>query len=202
MPRPFMIPQSRWLAALALLLLAACASTPREAAMSTYDFGALPAAAPVAAASRPTLLVLDVAAPNWMDSNLIFYRLAYDNLQQPHPYANSRWAMAPALLLTQRLKAQLAMKANVLSAGDTVHDTMLKVELDEFAQRFDTPQTSAARLQLRASLIRNGKLVAQRTFAVEQAASSPDARGGVQALTVASDAALTEMTDWVLAQLR
>jgi hypothetical protein len=38
----------------------------------------------------------------------MFYRLAYQNPENPLPYAQSQWGMSPTALLTQRLRSSLA----------------------------------------------------------------------------------------------
>jgi cholesterol transport system auxiliary component len=56
-------------------------------------------------------------------------------------------------------------------------------------------------VRLRATLIRSGsggdQVLAQRGFAVQRPAPSPDAPGGVKGLAAASDAAVAELVAWV-----
>jgi cholesterol transport system auxiliary component len=54
---------------------------------------------------------------------------------------------------------------------------------------------------MRATLLQAGpageSLVAQRTLVSSSPAPTPDAPGGVRALTVAAQAAITQLEDWV-----
>lgn len=190
----------------ATLLLAACALPgAKDVPLATYDFGPAPLAAKpdqTQSSLRPTLIVADVVAPAWLDANFMFYRLAYSNVQQPMPYAHSRWAMSPPQLMTQRAKLRLARFANVLSAGDASQGSLLRLEMQEFSQIFDTPGSSRGMLHMRASLIAKGAVLAQRSFALAPAAPTANAAGGVQALTEASDRMLDELAAWLEVQLR
>jgi cholesterol transport system auxiliary component len=193
-----------FLLACSLLVSACSALSGTPVGPFTYDFGpptasqSPPEAA--ASASRPTISVAEIATPQWLDSPQIFYRLSYADGQQPRPYAGSRWAMQPALLITQRLKARLAEGANVVAAGDTLDGVLLKVELDEFAQIFTSPTASQGLVQMRATVIRNGRILGQRSFFVEVPASSADAAGGVRALTRATDDAINDLAGWALSK--
>jgi cholesterol transport system auxiliary component len=76
-------------------------------------------------------------------------------------------------------------------------DYTLRVELDDFSQRFDAPQQSRVTLLARASLLgtRDRKLLDQREFKLELP-SAPNAAGAVKALTEASDAFIEEVVKW------
>lgn len=186
------------LAALAIGTLAACAG--RSAALSDirYDLGPQQEAAP-ASASLPPLKVLEVSAPVTLDNDGILYRLNGDS-QRSGRYADSRWTMSPARLLTQRLRTVLAARATVLSGADAVRAPMLKVELTEFEQVFDTSTQSTGVVAARATLMQGGKVIAQRAFVARAPASTPDAAGGVAALRAASDDFAGQIGAWVGAQ--
>jgi len=136
---------------------------PAQTPAAVYDFGlqppaGVPAASAISGQPQPwaSLLVAEVAAPAWLDSQAIQYRLAYHDSAQTHSYANSRWAAAPAALLTQRIRSRIAAvtHSGVVSAGDGVRaDYALRLELEEFAQVFDTVEQSRAVVRLRASLV-------------------------------------------------
>ena len=78
---------------------------------------------------------------------------------------------------------------------------VLRVELEEFSQLFESPNQSSGLLRVRATLGQAGtvgeKLLAQRSFVVTRPAASADAAGGVRALTAAADAAIGEIDAWV-----
>jgi cholesterol transport system auxiliary component len=127
----------------ACLLLAACAggarnNTPAE----VYDFG-LPAAR-LAEGSGWSKLALEIRAAYWFDSPSIEYRLLYDDPLKLRSYAASRWAGAPGLLLAQHLRQQLGL---LDSSGRTAVSCLLRLELQEFSQVFETPLLSRGVLQ-------------------------------------------------------
>ena len=190
-------------ALLSVALLAACsAGGGTRGEVAHFDFGPPPAAAPAARLAKP-LLVLDVAVPAALDTADLRYRLAYQDGARPHAYAGTRWAMPVSQLVTQRLRERLAAAGSVLSPSDGVRAShSLRVELEEFAQVFDAPERSRAVLRARVTLLGNRALVAQRSFALERATASPDADGGVRALTALTDEWIGQVLEWAVSQAR
>lgn len=192
---------------LAVTLLAGCATTRTQAPAAIYDFGLqrLSDATP----SQPVLsasLSVAVTSSAGLDNPAIQYRLAYHDPARSYLYASNRWAAAPATLLAQRIKTRIAAVNNngVVSASDGIHaDYALRLELEEFAQVFDTIDQSHAVVRLRASLIERSTrlLLAQHSFSVEQAAPAANAAGAVQALTGASDKLIDNLIDWLAEKL-
>jgi cholesterol transport system auxiliary component len=189
-------------AALLCAVLAGCSSTGGST-KQMFDLG-LPAsnAPPAVVNERLTIAVAPISASEWLDSNAIVYRLGYVDVQQPKRYANSQWTGVPAELLMRRLRNKLADQVNVVAEGDTVGAAVIKIELEEFDQVFDSAQDSHAVLKLRASLVRNGRLIAQRSFFAEHAATTPDATGGAHALAALSDETLAQVVQWTLSSLK
>jgi cholesterol transport system auxiliary component len=188
-----------------LLCLSACALSPsRGIATTSYDFGPVQAFRHTAASPRlrSGIVVAGVTAPAWMDNSSMHYRLAYQNAASPQRYAESRWVMSPAALFTAMLKSRVAqasegmmVRANTNnSAGDEYN---LTIELDEFDQIFERPDRSRVVIALRATLRGGDGSRIERAFATEQPASTPDAAGGVRALTEASDELIQRIIDWV-----
>ena len=179
---------------LCALLLAACGGGVRNApAPGIYDFG-MPSAR-LAADGAWSKLALEIKAPYWFDSLNIEYRLLYEDPLKLREYSGNRWAGAPALLLGQRLRQQLGMHG---ATSNTAVDCLLRIEVQEFSQVFDTPQQSRAALHGSLSLL-NAKRqqLAARQFVIEQPAPSPDARGGVAALVAASDELGKQIAVWL-----
>jgi cholesterol transport system auxiliary component len=150
--------------------------------------------------------VTEATAPTWLDSTAIHYRLAYYDLAQTYAYASNRWASPPATLLTQWIRSRIAgiSDGGVMSAADSVQtDYILRLELEEFTQIFDTADQSRAVVKLRASLINRStrSLAAQRSFHVEQAAPEPNAAGAVRALAEASDKLIGDLLNWLVEEL-
>ncbi len=200
--------------AVAIAALTACAAIRNPAPVAVYDFGLQPLPVEPSAAEaggnrqlRTSLLVTDTIAPAWLDSTAIHYRLAYDDPTRFLAYRSSRWASTPAKLLTQRVRTRIAAlnEGGVMNTGEGAHaDYILRVDLEEFAQVFDTPSRSSAIVQLRASLIdRTTRYpVSQRSFGVEVPAPTANAAGAVKALTEASDQLIENLVGWLEQELR
>jgi cholesterol transport system auxiliary component len=187
---------------LAAVLLAGCSAGPTTRDMpAAFDFGAMPADAGGAKTVRASVLLHGVAAPAWLDTPAVVYRLAYQDAARQQSYANSRWAAAPAALLGQRLRAKLsaASEGGVVGGGDGARaDYALRVELEEFSQVFDAADRSRGVVVARASLVNTAKrsLIAQRSFTFERASASADAEGGVRALTAAGGELVDAIVAW------
>ena len=178
----------------AVLLLSACVGGARNAPpLTVFDFG-LPAER-IAAYATHARLALEVRSPPWFDSLNVDYRLAYEDPLKPREYAGSRWAGPPASLLAQRLRQQLGM---VASSANTAADCVLRVELQEFSQVFDSANKSHGVLQGVVSLIDGRRqLVDGRLVHIEKPATTQDAAGGVGALVAASDELGFELANWL-----
>jgi cholesterol transport system auxiliary component len=173
-----------------------------------YDFG--PATVEASSAAKPDALVLpDVEVAGVLETPALLYRLGYEDPHQLRPYALARWSAPPGQLLRQRLRDVLgrdhavldnAAAAALARRGGTP-PPVLRVELEEFSQLFDSPTASKGVLRLRCTLLENTaggeRLVAQRSFSVQRPAPSADAPGGVRALTAATDAAAQDIAAWL-----
>jgi len=88
-----------------------------------------------------------------------------------------------------------------LAREGSVLPRVLRIELEEFSQYFESPAQSVGMVRLRATLLENTiggeKLLAQRSVAVQRPAPTADAPGGVRALTAATDAAAEEIGQWL-----
>lgn len=199
--------------ALAVALAAGgCSVLEKPVRPAVYDFG--PGAGPGATAADgsrlPLVSLAEVEAASALDSTAVLYRLAYADAQQLLPYAQARWSMPPAQLLRQRLREALGRQHLVVRTGDGIatgaaRAVVLQLELDEFSQLFDAPGSSVGLVRVHATVLQpapsGDRLLGQRSFAVQRPAPSPDAAGGVRALTAASDAVLQDITQW-MTQLR
>lgn len=157
------------------------------------------------------LALAEVEANPALDSTAVVYRLNYDNVQQLRPYAQARWSMPPAQLVRQRLRAHLSLQRVVLNPGEGVVASgstkaepgvrLLRVELEEFSQVFESTTHSVGLVRWRATLVQptaaGEQLLAQREFTLQRPAPSQDAAGGVRALTLATDAAVQELSQWL-----
>ncbi|MBB5371616.1 MULTISPECIES: ABC-type transport auxiliary lipoprotein family protein [unclassified Janthinobacterium] len=180
------------------LLLGGCAS--RGPVPTFYDFG--PAGAQTVqqtAPPLPVLVIADANGPSWLDSQRMYYRLLYADAQQSRPYAYNRWNTPPLQLLSQRLKTRIAQGGvKVLSTTDAASGIpLLRIDVDDFSQNFDTQTQSSGHVSLRASLFRGHRLIDQKTFSRSSDARSADAQGGAQALASASDAIAADLLTWL-----
>ncbi|MCD6026694.1 MAG: transporter [Solimicrobium sp.] len=185
--------------------LQACAS--KQVPIKYYDFGVIPkpvaaVPAPGPACKLPLLQLADITAPSSLSSNMMLYRLLYSDEQQTHTYANHRWNMTPVQLLTQRIKMQLAARgAKLIDSGiNKLNVLQLRLEIEDFNQYFTDATRSYAQLQIRASLIREHKLLAQTMLQQQVNADSADAPAGAKAMRLATDELILNLTHWLCEQ--
>lgn len=170
-----------------VVLLSACVGNVRQSELASFDLGA------VAVAWKPAEVPLrgvDVAAPSWLATTAIQYRLLYADALRRQAYTESRWAAQPAELIERALNRQPA-------AG--TGGCRLRLDLDELVQVFDAPGASRAQLDARASLLspRGDVVLARKSFAVMHVAPSADARGGVAATSAAVQTLAGEIGHWL-----
>ncbi|MBV8620700.1 MAG: membrane integrity-associated transporter subunit PqiC [Curvibacter sp.] len=197
---------------LGVLLLAACSALPERPVRAVqYDFGPGPVqSAAQPAHDRPVLALSDLESGGVLEgSNAVLYRLGYADSQELRPYAQARWSLPPAQLVRQRLRDRLGRQRTVLSAADSVALVrsmdrplpVLRVELEEFSQLFDSPGQSLGLVRLRATLVNTTPagdvLLGQTVLIARSPAPTPDASGGVQALTQATDQLAGELDAWL-----
>lgn len=206
--------QMRSLLLTVLFALGGCGSIAPDKPVraAQYDFGPQTVPPESTVPAGMPLVLDDVDAGGSLDSSAILYRLAYSDSHQLRPYAQARWTAPPGQLIRQRLREHLGRERAVLDsnasaalarrAGQTVH--VLRMELEEFSHQFDSQTQSKGVLRLRCTLLENAvggeRVVAQRTFVSEQPAPTPDASGGVRALTAATDAAARDIAGWLQQQ--
>jgi cholesterol transport system auxiliary component len=190
-------------------LLAGCAAPDKPVRPSLYDFGPGAGAPSAATGSLPPVVLADIEASGALDGSAVLYRLAYADAHQVRPYAHARWSAPPPQLIRQRLREQLAHSRPVLDPTDSAAlarvsgamPRVLRIELEEFSQLFDSQTQSWGLLRLRATLLENTaageRLLGQRTMVLREPAPSADAAGGVRALVAATDAAAQELGQWL-----
>lgn len=192
-----------------VLFISSCALPDKPVRAQAFDFGPAPVAASVqpGVAMLGTIVLPEIEAAAALDGNAMVYRLAFSNPQVLNPYATARWSMAPAQLLRQRLRDQLGQARVVLSSTEAAPAAawLVRTELDEFSQVFESASQSQGQIRLRATVtqssIQGEKLLGQRSFVVQRPATGADAAGGAKALSLAADALAQELDQW-LRQLR
>ena len=194
-----------------LVSVAGCSALPEPPVQPVlYDFGpaSLPATAPAKALPALALATLDNAGqPD--GSTAVHYRLAYADARELRPYQQARWSQPPIQLMRQRLQAHLGQQRAVIGTlgaqasvrVDGQPPALLRVELEEFSQVFDSPERSVGLVRLRATLTRPGSLgeslLAQRLFEAQAPAPSPDATGGTRALAQGADQVAAALAQWL-----
>lgn len=157
-----------------------------------YDFGLFPART-AEKLPRAEPMALEVRAPLWFDSMGIEYRLAYADKARLREYTQARWVGPPAQLIQQRLVQQLGFVPH----GQSRARCVLRVDLTEFSQVFDTPDISRAVLQGRLQWLDKSRArIAEREINLTSESSSADASGGVAALSDTVEQLTTTVMDW------
>ncbi|MCB1957469.1 MAG: hypothetical protein KDG55_17450 [Rhodocyclaceae bacterium] len=182
----------RLLAVAALVtLLAGCGgigTLPK--AITLHDFGH-----PSPAHFEPAigLRVVEVRAPSWLGSSGMQYRFADQADQRRLTYTQNRWVAAPAELI------QTAMRRAYDLALPEGGGCLLRVELDEFSQVFDSATESHGVVEARALLIspRADALLAETRFSEHVVAQTPNATGGAVALRDASLTLIENVAKWL-----
>jgi cholesterol transport system auxiliary component len=207
--------------------LTGCALPRPASAPAVYDFGpgVLQTQLSTKLANLPPLELSSVKTSTALSGTAVLYRLGYADAQQLRPYTLARWSMPPAQLIEQRLRAQLGQRRAVVAPGEITlappkpsmasasepagalqtdqPQTLLglHLELEEFSQIFESSEKSSGVLRLRATATQRSAagetLLAQRNFTAQLAAPTPDANGGVHALTGVADQVVKDMEVWL-----
>lgn len=178
------------------LFLGACMTAGKrggERAMVIYDLGYREIGSEKTAPARPSTAV-EVRAPLWFDSLGIHYRLNYDQAVRLREYGQARWAGPPAQMIQQRLVRDLGM----VPVGQGRTNCVLRLDVEEFTQVFDTPASSRAVMQVRAQWLDRGrKQIAERRLQIEEADAGPNAQSGVAAQTRNVDRLSNLLQAWI-----
>lgn len=187
------------------LVLGGCALNPGH----PWTDYTLPAAAPTtspppAQRAAAVLRVDPIAAPAWLDTRNMYYRLDYHNAAEVLAYSESRWQAPPPEMLRGILVEHLAGSGDwkaVLGSNDSAQaNYALHLRLLAFEQDFSSPQASAGVLRIRASLVdlKNDAVRAQKTFDYHVPASAANAQAGAAALAHAGDVLAQQLQRWLL----
>ena len=179
--------------ALAMALsLGGCTSFSRPDTPPTIFDIAPQGVSPIAV--RVPMADLEVAAPSWLSSSAMQYRLEPASALERRVYATSRWAGMPAEMIEVVFSRVIQTQP-----ADNGSGCRLRIDLDEFIQRFATAEDSAGLIELRASVLapRTDVLIAYKTFLVETPAPSPDAPGGVLALRSGVNQLAVTLAQWL-----
>lgn len=175
----------RLLACITALFLASCMGSPGyQGDVARFDFG-----------PRTTMPVnqigiarIDVTTPAWLGGSAMEYRLLYADAARRLEYSESRWAAPPAELLKQSLEHRLA------AGGGRCR---LRIDLDEFIQVFDSPQSSRVVVEGRVTLLMDQDVLGERGFGLSPTAPAANAKGGVVAAAVAINTLGDDLATWL-----
>jgi cholesterol transport system auxiliary component len=179
---------------LAFALLVGCASDSKLP-VDTYDFGI---AGSATAPPGQDVFIAEVRAPEWLGTTDMLYRLEYRNPRLLTPYSASRWAGAPAAMLTIRLRQSVG---NGTSARGRQAKCSLSLFLSEFSQVFASEQDSRAVMHVRATLtdIATTERALVREFRIERPAPKPNAAGAAGAFSDIATSLADDLNEWISA---
>jgi cholesterol transport system auxiliary component len=182
-----------------VLLLSGCATN--RAVPVQYDFDGVPDPIHSQAPLDATIAIPPIAAPPWLRTTALVYRLDYEPSATARAYTSSQWVAPPAALLTLRLRQSVEARnrgitLRHISVNPEGYD--LEISLDAFAQIFSSPDQSLCEVVLRATLVKHGnEVIAQKTFSARRPAPTPDAAGAVKGLVNASDTDVRGIIMWL-----
>ncbi len=149
--------------------------------------------------SRSLGLATSKTLPSLSSKNLYYLREDGEN----GAYLYSRWSDTPAVLIQRSLTASLQKKAlfvSLLPPTSVAHaHWILESDLNAFYHRFSTKEKSEGFIDITYRLIDTAtKLpIASKRFIITAPASSNDAKGGVNALTQATQELCEQITAWI-----
>jgi cholesterol transport system auxiliary component len=135
---------------------------------------------------------IEVAAPSWLEGTAMYYRLAYRSATRLDFYGGSRWSAPPVEMLSVALR-------RMLEPAGPVSACALQVQVDEFVQSFDQPDSARALIGGRASLVdtRARRVLARLPFSISEPGAGADAAGGAAAFSRGVDALGGRLADWL-----
>lgn len=166
----------RWIVSLAAVCaLAGCAFKPASEEPARYG---LP---DPAVGGSSFLRAVTVQGPSWLAGPDMVYRLAYQDGERRRVFALSRWHASPMEMLERYL-------ARSLTGQGTGGSCRLRVDVDQFLQEFERPDSSHGVIEVRLTLLgkSGGTLLGRHSLRVTRPTVSADAGGGAAALGLAA----------------
>lgn len=185
------------------LLCASCIGHREEPAR--YDLGA----SVIVPDSQPRLNALVVVpamqSPSWLSTTAVIYRLDYDGPMHARSYTRSRWTAPPSELLTLRLRERVAEVNDGFTVTRLLEGTggfVLETTLENFMQFFPSRDHSSCLVTVNAIVAQQShKVLAEKTFRIEQQAPSGDGPGAVKCLADASNSEFSQILAWLRSTL-
>lgn len=178
------------------LLLAGCGIGNVPPAPTLLDLGSPPQQASVDFVSKDPLGVAPVSVVGTLQSQKVVWRLGLNG--QPNAYATVRWTAPPAVMVRERLFDRLSRQAPVLTVEVNAEMTQVRTTLLQFEQVFDVDgQTSNGVVTVQVVLVANNRVLDQYRVTRSVKADENTAKGGAQALRVATDEAVNDIARWI-----
>ena len=140
------------------------------------------------AVQLPAVRLGRVRAVQPFDRVAMHYRLAYRDGAELGRFAESRWAAPPPELVRKQIAR--AMQPGAARCA-------LDIEVQEFSQVFSQPGTSAARLELVATLASPVDRIGTRALRLSEPQGGATAAQGVAAMRRAVARAVAELAGWI-----
>jgi cholesterol transport system auxiliary component len=174
----------RWQALILVFSMAACnGGSPQRPEPARFDLGPRPVSA-----AEAGVIGVEVSVPSWLAGTGMQYRLLFAEPSRRLDFAESAWTAAPAELLRQ----SLAIRFGAGGKGRC----RLHVDLDEFAQLFDSAVESRFVVEGRVALSADQDTLSSRRFSIVEKTGTADARGGVAAAAKAVGRLEEDLGSW------
>jgi cholesterol transport system auxiliary component len=174
-----------------ILIVSACSVLPeRPSVVALHDFG--PSEKFISSGSSGSEATawstVSVEAPEWLQNKYIRYRLLYVDPTRVRFYAQDHWLAAPSAMLAQRL-----------SPAGGGNGLRLKIQLLEFEQVFDGPQTARVILAFHASVQPpvSEEVIGNKVFSLSLPSPTADAAGAVTASAKLIEDAVNSLQTWI-----
>ncbi|WP_454692301.1 ABC-type transport auxiliary lipoprotein family protein [Achromobacter aloeverae] len=186
------------LAAAAVALTGCSVGRANGPQVGLFDLG--PSTPAMATLPKREPISVNVTAVAMLNDTGVIWRIGES--ANPQSYATYRWAATPAQLLQQRLVERLSAQGPVLADTVDPRAPVLQVTLTRFEQVYAPDGSSSeGRVGLQAVLLKDRRTIDAVRVARAAPATTQDAAGGVQALRVATDAALDDLALWLSQKL-
>lgn len=179
-----------------------CFSGFNNPAPTVYDLGPVTIVQENSSAEEvkdDMIIIPNIRARGIFNSKMIVYRLVYAQAYEPRTYAQSRWAADTTEMIRMQLQQVIGEKYPVTLTAELYESAkwVLWLSLEDFSQVFTTPDSSEGVIQIRCTLQHGNQIVGQRVFNARVPAPSPDAPGGVQALSQGVELVAFELFEWL-----
>jgi cholesterol transport system auxiliary component len=181
------------------LTLLGCSLGQRGQALTQLDLGS-PTTQTRADSLDATHQGVAIAVPNGLSVGLVLttgvvWRQGAAGM--PQTYATYQWVASPATLVRQRLIDFLSRQRPVFASGLGDQTPILRMNLQQFEQVFQSNGQSEGVLALQVVLTQGDVVLGSEVIYERVAATSADAVAGAQALSIASNRAAERVTTWV-----